>query len=151
MNCQVHQNKKSCQCNDVVKELKKGSNFNRQKRNSPSSNVVSSISPGSTGSSFSPGRGATCRGSDFDSEDLNEPQDCSVEGNQSEPIFPQLFVRQQTRLVKTSFKIAVSCCLMFVLTLLKCLKCSSDVAGYQQQIFCFYLWNLWNIGLETRF
>ena len=130
MNCQVHQNKKLCHCHDEVKQFKTGLNLKRQKRNSSSSSEVSSISTGSTGSSFFQGRGATCLGSDFDSEDLNEPQDCSEEGNQSEPIFPQLFVRQQTRLVKTSFKIAVSCCLMFILTLLKWLKCSFDGAGF---------------------
>ena len=114
MNCQVHQNKKLCHCHDEVKQFKTGLNLKKQKINSSSSNEVSSISPGSSGSFFSRGRGATCRGSDFDSEDLNEPQDCSVEGNQCEPIFPQLFVRQETRLVKTSFKIAVSCCLIIV-------------------------------------
>ena len=148
MNSQVHQNKKLCQCHEEVKQFKTGLNLKKQKRNSSSSNEVSSISSGSTGSPFPQGRGATCLGSD--SEDLNEPQDCSEEGNQSEPIFPQLFVRQQTRLVKTSFKIAVSCCLMFILTLLKWLKSSFDVAGYQQQTFCFYLWNLWNKVLKIK-
>ena len=115
MNSQVHQNNKLCQYDSEVKEFKTVLNLKRQKINSPSSNVGSSISPGSTGSSFSHGRGSTCCGFDFDSEDLNEPQDCSEEGNQCDAIFPQLFVRQQTRLVKTNFKIAVSSCLLFIL------------------------------------